>query len=307
MKKRILTAIVWSSLVLAFPFTLVAQAPNYRTFREADADTKALVQKVVAALGGESNLAKLRSVKKVASIEQKSGNGSLRTEFTGIAVFPNNLYAKMQLPQGEITAVSSPQSTHLYRQNAPVKGAALKLNEDEKLYFIRYFMEDPILLLQNRIDPRYLFARGSRTKINGRDTDQLYVHVSNFDIQWFVDSETGRIVRTVAGDKVADYEDWRNVSGFNLPFTAKTVEGKNAGRVVCHSYEFNPAVDTAQLFARPTLWTTRTPFPASGKYNRGGSYDYYGTSEDSYYRYRSYEDSSDWGTYVYYLYIIPLN
>lgn len=309
---RTLLLILGAALVAS---TARADEPqiNYTAYANCDAATKALVQKVLAGFGGESTLRTLKSVRKVAKIEEKTPRGELKTEFEGIAVFPKSLYARLQLPEAEIRAVSTPKSAFVYRSNAAVKGAAMRLNDSEKTTLGRYFYEEPFLVVRNRVDPAQLLARGAKSKVNGRDVEALYVHLEGLDIEWLVDSETGRVVRTKSGPKVTDYSDFKDVGGgIILPHVLTTsINGKSSSTTRYTRYELNPRVDTNALFTTPTLWATRNAVPDLGRaydgwWNSGrsfGSYDYQYGNE---YGHGSYYDaySNGYGSASSYVYVL---
>jgi hypothetical protein len=280
---------------------------NYSTFAMADPPTKALVQKVVTGLGGEAALRSIRSVRKVASIHEKSKEGALDTEFDGTALFPDSLRATLQMSKGQLTAVITKDVSFVYPVNAAVKGAAIKLNDGEKKTLTQYFYEDPFLYLKNRVDPNALFARGPQTKLNGRDTDVLYVHILGLDVAWYVDGETGRVVRTKAGAKTVDFTDFRTVGNVTLPFSSTASAQGSTTTTVCKRYEFNPPIDTVAMFNAPSLWMTRRPIETrKDRYRSSSSYSSYGDySYGSYGGYDGYygDDSYDsMATYIIVLY-----
>lgn len=254
---------------------------NFMAYGMADSATKALVARVVAGIGGEARLAQIRSVRKVASISEKTAKGPLNTELDGLALFPNSVYARVKVPNGEFTAVTTPQSAFMYKSGSEIKNAAIKLNENEKRTLTKYFYEEPLLVLKNRIDPKCLFARGNRTSINNRDTEVLYVRTGDVDVAWYVDSETGRVIRSRAGAKITDFSDFRDVDGLILPFKSTSSMEGNVGTTIYKGYELNPAIDTAALFATPTMWTTRQPLP--GGYYGYSTYGYRISEYDDYY------------------------
>lgn len=284
MPKYFLTAI----LLLA---ASVAEADvNYSTLDRADGRTRALVKKVVDGLGGELTLRKIQSIRKVATIREAADEGgAIEVDFTGIAVFPDSLYAKMTMSDGQVTAVSMPRSSHIYSSYSPIAGAAIKMAEDEKNGFLRYFFEDPIFVLRNRIDPKCLFAHGGRTRIEGRELEVLFVRITAFELQWFVDPETGRVVRTVTDGAVSDFADFRKSGEIVAPFTVRTTVG---GRLVSAEkvtrYDLNPTVEP-NAFAMPTLWLSRQAFLTQrSEWQRKAGRRYYDYDDDSRFSARTY-------------------
>ena len=288
-------------LALAAAPSLFAADINYAPYYNGPAANKELVQRVIAGFGGEAALRNVHAVRKVASIEETNSQGQkLQTQLEGVAVFPNSLYAKIVLANGSFTAVSTPDMAFMYPANATVAHAALKLNEEEKSTLTRYFYEEPLLILRNRVDPSYLFAIGPTVKLNGVDTATLYVHAVGADLQWFVDAN-GRVVRSVNGDKVTEFGDWRSVDGVNVPFSVKQTNNGRVTVIRYSTFEFNPQVAQEQ-FARPTLWMTRNSLPALGRRvsaRSSGFGDYVNAYMDDYSDYSG--DSFD--TYIYSIYV----
>lgn len=286
---RIPQLLLCSTFITATAFADQPADINYSAYANCDPATKALVAKVLAGFGGAEKLRGIQSVRKLANIEEKTPRGDLKTEFEGVAVFPRSLYARMQLAQVEVRAVSTPDKAFVYQSNATVKGAAMRLNDTEKTTLGRYFYEEPFLVVRNRIDPGQLVAIGPKVKVNGRDAEALYVHLEGLDIEWDVDSESGRVVRTRVGKKTTDYTDFKDVNGVILPHTlTSSIDGKTSSVTRYRRYDLNPQLDTKAMFQTPTLWATRNPTPTLGRardgwWNRGGksfgSYDYQYSSE----------------------------
>jgi hypothetical protein len=276
---------------------------NYSTFYNCNPETKALVQRVVTGFGGETALRAVRSVRKVAEIEESSPQGKkMQTQFEGIAVFPSSLYAKIQLASGSFTAVSTPDMAFMYPANAAIQHAALKLNDEERSQLTRFFYEEPLLVLRNRIDPSYLFACAGKAKVNGVDTDVLQVHASGADFQWYIDA-SGHVLRTTYGAKITDFGDFRKVNNVIIPFAMKTTNEGRSSVVHYKAYELNPPSASDALFVRPTLWMTRTSLPALGRRNRSrssGFGDYVNAYMDDYGYSSDYADSFE--TYIYTIY-----
>lgn len=239
----------------------VKAAPEYEPISQLDPATRALVNKVMQGLGGEKNLRLVRAVRKDSKIEEPVGDAMQRIDFTGVAMFPDSFWSHMQTAQGEVTAVSCPRTSHMLLSFSQVKGAALKMTEDEKKRFIRYFFEQPLMVLRHRVDANLFFGLGGHTVVKGREADVLYVRISGFEATWYVDSSDGRVIRTVIGDVVNDFSDFRDVSGIIVPFrTTTTRQGKPAGGEAALAYHFNPVMDPRQYFAEPSLWLSRQAF-----------------------------------------------
>ena len=87
----------------------------------------------------------------------------------------------------------------------------------------------------------------------------LDVNANGAEVRWFVDSQTGRILRSssqtrgMAGpaEQVLDYSDWKDFAGIHLACKAKvTRNGQDAGFTEVKEVQINPDVDP-KLFQRP--------------------------------------------------------
>src|SRR5207247_8182633 len=74
-------------------------------------------------------------------------------------------------------------------------------------------------------------------------------------MRWFVDPQSGRLVRetykAAGADSETAFSDWKNVGGLNLPFHRENKQnGKDSSTVEFSKIEINPAVDP-KIFERP--------------------------------------------------------
>lgn len=252
---------------------------DFTSFREAKGETAALVAKVIEGLGGESLLRGIGTFRKVAVIDQKLEDRSIRLEFDGTAVLPGSLHARLKSPAREMTAVATPEFAHTIKSDAPIQGAAIRMSDHEKKTFLQFFYGHPLLVLRNTIGAGYPIAWGGTTKVDSRDTEVLVVVADGTEIRWYVDSATGRVIRTSFDGNVTKLDDWRPVQGITMPFQeTRFREGEEVARVTLQAYAINPPVDSAALFAKPKYWMTRKPLHGRQQtttyYNRY-SYDYY--------------------------------
>ena len=88
----------------------------------------------------------------------------------------------------------------------------------------------------------------------------LDVNADGTQVRWFVDPESGRILRIsqhVTGmdgaptEQVVDLDNWKEFGGITIATKIKlTNDGQDSGSVQVKNVEINPAVD-AKLFEKP--------------------------------------------------------
>jgi hypothetical protein len=117
----------------------------------------------------------------------------------------------------------------------------------------------PIFVAQHADDPKFIFSAGGTEKIGDVDAQILDINADGAQVRWYVDPQTGHILRTSAqttgmggpAEQVVDYSEWKEVEGMNLPFKLKIKQGGNdAGTEDIQDLQINPAVDP-KLFEKP--------------------------------------------------------
>jgi hypothetical protein len=117
----------------------------------------------------------------------------------------------------------------------------------------------PVFVAQHADDPKFIFAAGGTEKIGDIDAQILDINADGAQVRWYVDPQTGHILRTSAetigmsgpGEQVVDYSEWKEVEGMNLPFKLKIKQGGNeSGTEDVQELQINPAVDP-KLFEKP--------------------------------------------------------
>jgi hypothetical protein len=118
---------------------------------------------------------------------------------------------------------------------------------------------DPFVVAQHADDPKFAFSAGASEKIGEVEAKVLDVNADGAEVRWFVDPQSGRILRAAyksmgpAGpsEMVVEYADWKSVAGITLPFKeTRTRGGEKQATVELKEVEFNPSVDP-KLFEKP--------------------------------------------------------
>jgi zinc protease len=215
---------------------------------------QALIAKVVQSLGGADKLRSVKSLREKSTILAKTPQGDMSMEVEEIAAFPDQLWQKMRTPMGEMTMVISPAAAFM---KSPMGSQDLPGAQKED--GLKELKRHPIFVAQHADDPKFIFAAGGSEKIGEVDAQVLDVNADGAQVRWYVDPQTGHVLRTAAqsmgmggpAEQVIDYSEWKEVEGISVPFKLKITQGGNeAGSQDVKEFEINPAVDP-KLFEKP--------------------------------------------------------
>jgi zinc protease len=216
---------------------------------------KALMAKVVATLGGEAKLKSVKAVRSDFNVTQKTSQGDLPMTMQSTIVFPDHLSATLQGPMGNLMLVATPQAGFM---SAAGMGSR-DMPAAQKSEMLQQIKRDLIYISQHVSDPAYIFAASGSEKIGAVDTQILDINGEGISMRWFVDPQTGRILReiypTIAQSGPVqgqtDLDDWQTSDGITLPRLRKNKQnGEDSSSVQVNKMEFNPSVD-AKLFEKP--------------------------------------------------------
>jgi hypothetical protein len=230
-----------------------------------NADGRALMAKVVNALGGEKNINAVKSVRIQSTREVKTPALNATLDLTLTAVYPDRVQVAVKSPQVSSVTVYQPNGAFIFAGGKlqPFPEAA----QQETLNLIKM---SSIYLAQHVNDPKYSFAINGSEKIGQIDTTVLEISGEGKQTRWNVDPASGKLIRvtrmtTGAGGAQAltkfEYDDWRTVSGVSVPFKVFQ-NGVSSGEI--KSYEINPEIP-AGLFDKPGDVSGPTAPPSSSK------------------------------------------
>jgi hypothetical protein len=126
---------------------------------------------------------------------------------------------------------------------------------------------ESLVVAQHADDPKFAFSSGGTEKVGDIEAEVLDVNADGAQVRWFIDPQTGRILRAVwrttgpegPGEQVVDYSDWKTVDGLSVPFKeVRSLAGQRQAAVEVKEVEINPAVDM-KLFEKPAEKTTGNP------------------------------------------------
>jgi zinc protease len=220
----------------------------------SNAEGKALLAKIVASLGSEEKVRSVKSLRQKLSIDANTPQGEISLEGEQVVVFPDRIWQKLTTPMGEMTMVFSPAASFM---TSPMGSQDMPASQSEEA--LNEIKRDPFVVAQHADDPKYTFSAGASEKIGEVEAKILDVYADGAEVRWFVDPQTGRILRAAwksvgpagPGDVVADYADWKPVAGLTLPFkVTRTRSGEKEASVELKDVEINPSVDP-KLFEKP--------------------------------------------------------
>ncbi len=215
---------------------------------------KALAAKVAQALGGETKLQSVKSVKSAFTVTQLGGamQGTIQIEST--TVYPDHSRVDIQAPQGTFSMITTPDAAFGLAADGARELPASRKNEN-----LAQIHRDPIYLAQRVNDPAFSFTSAGTDKTGGAETTIVDVSGPGVTMRWFVDPQTGKIVRETykavgqSGpfDGETAFSEWKTVDGLNLPFhRANKQNGQDSSSVQFTSFQINPVVDS-KIFEKP--------------------------------------------------------
>jgi len=219
----------------------------------SNADGKALAAKVVDSMGG---LAKLKTVKSLqADLTEKESESGPATPLQIAIVFPDRMHVDVQTPQGQISIVVTPDAGFMSAGSLGTRN----LPEAQKSESMQQIHRDMIYIGQHLDDPAFVFNAAGTEKIGDLEARILDVHAGDMTMRWFVDPESGHVVRetyeavgrTGPFHGETDLSDWRTTDGITLPAMHKNKEnGSDSSVVEFTRVQFNPPLDP-KLFQAP--------------------------------------------------------
>lgn len=229
--------------------------PAAATASGSNAEGKALLAKIVEAMGGKAKITSVRSLRMKASLTLTTPQGEMPIQAEGVSVFPDRSWQKMMgLPMGDMVIVLTPEAAFM----AAAQGAQ-DMPASMKEEGLKDLLREPLLVAQHVDDPKYVFSAGKTEKVGDVETRIIDVNAAGAEVRWFVDPRSGQILRAswqgmgMSGpaETVADYSDWKSVDGIFIPFKeTRTENGAKAMSIEVKEVELNPAIDP-KIFEKP--------------------------------------------------------
>ncbi len=225
----------------------------------SNTEGKALAAKVVAAMGG---LPKLKSIKSMHVNIAESDSGGPPSAVDVYLAFPDSMHVDMQIPQGTLTIVASPDAAFM---SLPGMGSR-SMPPAQKTEMMSQMHHDLVYIAQHVDDPAFTFTGAGTEKIG--DVEAAIVDVGGAVpwVRWYVDPKTGYVLREkykATGQSgpfegESDLTDWRTADGLAMPYKhANKQNGEQTSVAEFKKIELNPQLDP-KLFQKPAE-TSATP------------------------------------------------
>jgi zinc protease len=222
---------------------------------ESNEEGKALAAKVVAAMGGEAKLAAIKSVRAKLTLTQKTPQGEIPMQMETVIVYPDHLHAEMQTPGGTMDIVVTPDAAFM-----AVPGQGMRdFPASQKAETMDQIKRDPLFIASHARDANVFFRAAGTEKVGDVDARIVDVNAAGASIRWFVDPQTGHILKETyptlsqggPAQGETDMDNWKPISGLTLPLVRHNKQnGQDASTSEYTALELNPAVDP-KLFDKP--------------------------------------------------------
>jgi zinc protease len=216
---------------------------------------KALAAKVAAAMGGETKLAAIKSVKANITLTQKTPQGDFPMQLESTIVYPDHLHATMHTPQGNAEVVVTRDAAFIALPNGQIQNWP-DARKNESLEQIK---RDPIFIAAHARDPNVFFHAAGTKKVGDIEARIVDVNAAGAAVRWFVDPQTGHILKETyatlgphgPAQGETDLDDWKPVNGITIPMARHNkLDGQDSSMAEYTAITFNPTIDP-RLFEKP--------------------------------------------------------
>jgi zinc protease len=206
---------------------------------------KALAAKVAAAMGG---LPKLQSIKTMHVNISESDAGGPPSPVDVYVAFPDSMHVEMQIPQGKLTIVASPQTAFM---SLPGMGTR-SMPPAQKSEMLSQLHHDLVYVAQHADDPGFSFAANGTEKIGDVDAAILDIGGAIPWVRWYIDPKSGYILREKYKgmgqqgpfEGETDLADWRTADGLTMPYKHENKQnGQPTSTAEFKKIEVNPQLD----------------------------------------------------------------
>lgn len=215
---------------------------------------KALMAKVVQALGGEAKVQAANTMQYQMTMSQTTPMGEMPMQVEATTVYPDRNAAKIATPQGELVVVSTPDTAFMSMGSQVRELPAGERNEQ-----MAEMQRDLLFVAKNANNPSFAFSAAGTEKVDGKDLAVLDIQTGDQKLRWFIDPKDGRLVRATfrgmgpsgPAQMEETYSDWKTVDGLSLPMRGvRTSNGKTVQSYTINAFTVNPQVDP-KLFVKP--------------------------------------------------------
>jgi zinc protease len=221
---------------------------------ETKAKGRELLKKAAAALGPPDTLAAVEDARMKGEVTMKTPQGEMAMKVDVVLAYPDRIYQQLRAPMGTVTMVLTPSGSFM---SNPMGTQDMPGSMKEEM--ARGLRRNAIALARRASDPALEVSLAGQEKVGEVETAILDISDEGMEIRWFVDPESGRLLRASyqsigpqgPGTRVSDYSDFRSVEGLTLPFREEvTFQGEKAQTVVIEEIGLNTSPEPG-LFERP--------------------------------------------------------
>ncbi len=216
---------------------------------------KALIAKIVAAMGGAEKLQTVKAVASKADQTRKGPQGDMQADLQTLSVYPDKTAVTMGTPFGEVKIVISPEASFMSFPGRPASDMPGGAKEEA----LKDMKREPLWVAQHAGDPKYIFTANGTAKVDDTNAAVLDINADGAASRWYVDPAKGELLRAefksggMQGpvERQVDYSDYRDVNGIRFAFKRITRDnGEVAAQTTVKEITINPPVDAA-VFKKP--------------------------------------------------------
>jgi len=221
---------------------------------ESAAKGKSLFSKIVASLGGDEKVRKVKGFQFRGTMKVKSPMGEMDAKIVESFSLPDSIRQELTLPMGTMVVVASPGAS--FMAMGPRSSDMPGSQRDETMKEIRRI---PIVVARADGGSKLTINHAGSDKIGDTAVEILDVTNDGADMRWLVDPSNGHVLRasfrsvgdTGPAESVVDYSDWHQVDGMWIPWAeAVKQNGELSQSLQITEYKLDPALDP-KMFEKP--------------------------------------------------------
>lgn len=211
----------------------------------SNAEGRALLSKVIEAVGGKALIDGMSAVRVTSQRTMITPQGEMQGESVTLVQYPMSVRQEMTLPMGTMTSVITPDGSFVM---SPMGTQDLPSSQRDSV--MNDIRADFLHILKSSGDAKYTFAAGATEKVGDVTARVLDISTGTGTVRWLVDPSTGRILRTTrtssgpqGGEIVTNYADWKAFGPISMGSSLTTTRnGQPSGSSKITNVEVNPSV-----------------------------------------------------------------
>jgi zinc protease len=223
-------------------------------------EAKALVGKVISAMGGETIVRSVKSMRDTATSVVKTQQGDMQVKAESTLVYPDKVHTVLNTPMGAMIMVFTPSTAFM-----SMGGQIQDMPASRKKEGLNTIKRDLLNIAQHANDPKYAFSLAGTESIGKVQAKVLDINADGTPVTWYVDPQSGHVLRAMfaatgpsgPAQMAIDYSDWRAIDGLTLPMQkTSSANGIQVSADRVDQREVNPTLD-------PKLFDKAPAAPAS--------------------------------------------